>query len=146
MIGHQNDSSSAPLTLEALKAAQRAKLSTSAAPFAQRWLRRRSTHGPGASCALRCGGAGPSGCSLEQPVSSSYPLSLAHVCQAFHQGRQAMDQTQLRCQLMVTFLEKGLCPQEGPAWLGTLIPQGWRPSQEPPDHPVSRRDKRLLGH
>lgn len=35
-----------------------------------------------------------------------------------------MDQTQLRCQLTLTFLEKGLCPQEGPAWLGTLTPQG----------------------
>lgn len=39
-------------------------------------------------------------------------------------GRQAMDQTQLRFQFTLTFLEKGLCPQEGPAWLGTLIPQG----------------------
>lgn len=67
---------------------------------------------------------GPRAAAPEEPVSSSHPLSLAHVCQAFHQGRQAMDQTQLRCQLTLMFLEKGLCPQEGPAWLGTLTPQG----------------------
>lgn len=77
----------------------------------------------------------------------SSPVSFGHVCQCFHKAGGLWPK-QVRCHLMIIFLEKRALSTRGPCLFRDPDParglhKGQSPSQEPSDLPISRRDNKV---